>query len=231
MFNRGQRILLVEDNRMLCLELRTKLEAEGYKVDMAKDAKSALVAFFDEDPNIVILEIALPQFDGFRLIQTLRRQDQATPVLILTEQGAEAERDLGLSMGADSYLTKPFDALDLSVQVEALLTRVSRGVALESVHLQRFGNIEVDFGSRTVRRGMRDVHLKPKQFSVLRALLRARGRAVSRSELRRLVWGDASIGVRIVDTNIARLRKALEEDPSKPQHILTVRSAGYCVKP
>ncbi len=228
------RILIIEDNADLCFGLRNNLEIEGYAVETADGGKTGLTAFEAAHPDLVILDLMLPELDGFRVLKLLREEGHTTPVLILTARGEESDKVRGLRLGADDYVTKPFGLLELLARVEALLRRASQKSPRPIEELpapERFGVIEVDPQKRTVRRDEADVVLAPKEFDLLVALLRARGAAVSRLSLLQQVWGYSSAVVtRTVDTHIAELRRKLEDDPSSPRHILTVRKMGYRIK-
>lgn len=224
------RILLIEDNRDLAFGLRNNLEIEGYDVDVAHDGIAGLKAFSATRPDLVILDIMLPQLDGFRVLKTVRQENRSTPVLLLTAKGEEFDKVRGLRMGADDYVTKPFGLLELLARVEALLRRARPPLTLarDAHEIHRFGNVEVDAAACSVRRASESIELAPKEFSLLLALLRARGAVVSRLQLMREVWGYSSAVVsRTVDTHIAELRRKLEENPAAPRHILTVRKTGY----
>jgi DNA-binding response OmpR family regulator len=228
------RILLIEDNRDLAYGLRNNFEIEGYDVEVAHDGVAGLIAFSNFKPDLTILDIMLPQLDGFRVLKTLRQNDRATPVLLLTAKGEEFDKVRGLRMGADDYLTKPFGLLELLARVEALLRRTQPPLAPanDAHEVHRFGNVEVDAAACSVRRASESVELAPKEFSLLLALLRARGAVVSRLQLMREVWGySAAVVSRTVDTHIAELRRKLEENPASPRHIITVRKTGYRIKP
>jgi two-component system, OmpR family, alkaline phosphatase synthesis response regulator PhoP len=228
------RILLIEDNRDLAYGLRNNLEIEGYDVEVAHDGLAGLKVFSNVKPDLVILDIMLPQLDGFRVLKTLRQKDRATPVLLLTAKGEEFDKVRGLRMGADDYVTKPFGLLELLARVEALFRRTQPALAPanDPHEIHRFGNVEVDAAACTVRRASESVELAPKEFSLLLALLRAGGAVVSRLQLMREVWGySAAVVSRTVDTHIAELRRKLEENPASPRHIITVRKTGYRIKP
>ncbi len=240
------RILLIEDNLDLAFGLRNNLEIEGYEVETAENGKSGLEAFSRVNPDLLILDLMLPELDGFRVLRSIRQQGDSTPVLLLTAKGEEADKVRGLRMGADDYVTKPFGLLELLARVEALLRRANAGAALTlnantnantnaaltPLGIQRFGMIEVDPAARTVSRESRAIELAPKEFDLLMALLRARGAVVSRLQLMREVWGySAAVVSRTVDTHVAELRRKLEENPASPRHILTVRKTGYRIKP
>ena len=227
------RILLIEDNRDLAFGLRNNLEIEGYEVETAENGKAGLEAFARANPDLLILDLMLPELDGYRVLRSLRQEGHSTPMLILTAKGEEADKVRGLRMGADDYVTKPFGLLELLARVEALLRRTRAGRATsEAMGVQRIGVIEVDPAARTVCRASQPVELAPKEFDLLLALLRARGAVVSRLQLMKEVWGySAAVVSRTVDMHIAELRRKLEEDPASPRHIMTVRKTGYRIKP
>jgi two-component system alkaline phosphatase synthesis response regulator PhoP len=220
------RVLVVEDNRDLAFGLRNNLEIEGHEVEVAHDGTGGLERCAEWRPDLVILDLMLPGTDGFRVLRALRQRGEAVPVLILTARDAEADKVRGLRLGADDYVTKPFGVLELLARVEALLRR-GRPAAPARMVL-RFGEVELDTGTRTVRRAGETVPLAPKEFDLLVALCERQGAIVSRPELMRQVWGyQTDILSRTVDTHIAELRRKLERDPARPRHILTVRKAGY----
>ena len=228
------RILVVEDNEDLAFGLRNNLEIEGYEVATAKHGKAGLETFERVHPDLVILDLMLPEMDGFRVLRALREGGHATPILVLTARGEESDKVRGLRFGADDYVTKPFGLLELLARVEALLRRSHsmRGNANGTTsEIYRFGDVEVDPATHTVRRGSTAVELAPKEFDLLLSLLKARGAVVSRLRLLREVWGySAAVVTRTVDTHIAELRRKLEENPSSPQYIITVRKSGYRIR-
>ncbi|HKG90833.1 MAG TPA: response regulator transcription factor [Gemmatimonadaceae bacterium] len=243
------RVLIVEDNANLALGLRNNLEIEGYDVDVARDGASGLAAARAEPaPDLVILDLMLPEMDGYRVLRTLRDEGRGMPVLILTARGEEAEKVRGFRLGADDYVTKPFGLLELLARVNAHLRRArgpaapdesgsrrgdapssgaaGRGAGLPP--LVAFGEIRVEPLTHAVFRAGRPVALRPKEFDLLIALIRRRGRVATRLELLREVWEyDHSVISRTVDTHVAELRRKLEDDPAAPRHILTVRKTGY----
>jgi len=221
------RVLIVEDNRDLAYGLRNNLEIEGYEVEVAEDGPGGLAAVRRQAPALVILDLMLPEMDGFRVLRALRQEGHAVPVLILTARGEEADKVRGLKMGADDYITKPFGLLELLARVEVLLRRTAPPSPTRG-GITRFGDVEVDVPARVVRRRGQAVELAPKEFDLLLALLESRGAAVSRLELMTRVWGYSSAVVsRTVDTHVAELRRKLEDAPSAPRHIVTVRKVGY----
>ncbi len=222
------RVLVVEDNAELAFGLRNNLEIEGYQVDVAGDGSIGLASARRDTPDLVILDLMLPELDGFRVLRGIRESGLTMPVLILTAKGEESDKVRGLKMGADDYVTKPFGLLELLARVEALLRRGSSAGALSA---DGFGEVVVDRSSRTVLRRGEPVELAPKEFDLLLALLARRNAVVSRLDLMKNVWGYAdSVVTRTIDTHIAELRRKLEEDPGAPRHILTVRKFGYRLK-
>jgi two-component system, OmpR family, alkaline phosphatase synthesis response regulator PhoP len=217
------RILVIEDNPDLAFGLRNNLEIEGYQVEVATDGAVGLERARESRPDLVVLDLMLPRMDGFRVLKTLRESGFIAPVLVLTARGDESDKVRGLKLGADDYVTKPFGLLELLARVEALLRR---GVAISPV--TSLGDVRVDREARTVTRSGASVALAPKELDLLLALMDHRGKAVSRVQLLREVWGYRSdVTSRTVDTHVAELRRKLEEDPTKPQRIVTVRKVGY----
>jgi DNA-binding response OmpR family regulator len=226
------RVLVVEDNADLAFGLRNNLEIEGYEVTVAGDGATGLTRALDWQPQLVILDLMLPEMDGFRVLRSLRQRGFEEPVLILTARGEESDKVMGFRQGADDYVTKPFGVLELLARVDALLRRAARLHASNGHHhVTRFGDIEVDRVARIVARGGVEVSLAPMEFALLCALLDHKGAVMSRHELMREVWDyDESVVSRTVDTHIVELRRKLEADPAHPRHIITVRKAGYRLK-
>lgn len=230
------RILIIEDNRNLATGLRNNLEIEGYAVDLAADGNEGLARVRAEPPDLIILDLMLPGLDGYRVLRALRAEGCETPVLILSARGEETDKVLGFRLGADDYVTKPFGLLELIARVDALLRRVQKNGGRPAAHALvgqlgecvRFGEIEVEPATHTVRRAGVVVSLRPKEYDLLVALLRRKGQVAPRDELLQEVWGYASEVIsRTVDTHIAELRRKLERNPAEPEHILTVRKTGY----
>ena len=222
------RVLIVEDNHDLAFGLRNNLEIEGYRVDVAADGPAGVAAARAVPPDVVVLDLMLPGMDGYRVLKQLREDGLLMPVLILTARGEEADKVLGFRLGADDYVTKPFGVLELLARVEALLRRSRPATARPAPLVCAFGDVDLDVSTRIVRRGGQAVALTPMEFDLLVALLRRNGAVVSRLELLTEVWGHSSaVLTRTVDTHIGELRRKLEQDPSTPRHILTVRKAGY----
>lgn len=223
----NSRILLVEDNADLAYGLRNNLEIEGYQVEVAEDGQTGLDRARATQPDLLMLDLMLPQMDGFRVLKTLREEGVAFPILILTARGEESDKVQGLKLGADDYVTKPFGVLELLARVEALLRRSAGGSPSDRA-VTTFGRVEVEHATRTVRRDGEEVQLTPKEYDLLDTLIRRNGAVASRVELMQEVWGySAAVLSRTVDTHVAELRRKLEQDSAHPDHILTVRKVGY----
>jgi two-component system alkaline phosphatase synthesis response regulator PhoP len=229
------RLLLVEDNADLAFGLRTVLEFEGHEVEVAEDGETGLKRAREGAPELVILDLMLPRKGGYEVLREMRAGGMRTPVLILTARAQESDLVMGFDLGADDYVTKPFSTVELVARVRALLrrTRLETPDPAENQAGEEFGDVEVNPRTRMVVRKGETVELTPKEFDLLLALLRRQGAVASRSELLKEVWryGNAEIMTRTVDVHIAELRRKLEEDPANPQHIVTVRKAGYRLKP
>jgi two-component system, OmpR family, alkaline phosphatase synthesis response regulator PhoP len=228
------RVLIVEDNRNLAHGLRTNLEFEGHQAEIAPDGAAGLIRARTRSHDLVVLDLMLPGLDGFRVLEAMRAEGVATPVLVLTARGDEADKVRGLRGGADDYVTKPFALRELLARVEALLRRSRPAAgpdappAAAGANGYRFGEVIVEPASRVVTRAGRVVPLRPKEYDLLYALLRRRGDVVGRAELLREVWGyHESVLSRTLDTHVGELRRKLEADPGAPRYILTVRKTGY----
>ena len=219
-------ILLIEDNRDYAGTLKANLEREGYAVRVAATGVEGLTQARREPPDLVVLDLMLPAMDGFAVLQRMRDQGLGMPVLIMTALGTEEEKLRGFGLGADDYIVKPCGLKEILARVRALLKRGGSGTAVpEPVQI---GDVSVDLAARVVRLGGQVLNLRPKEFDLLAALVRHRGRVVSRSELLREVWGYAAgIESRTVETHLAALRQRLGDDPQSPRYIVTVRGAGY----
>lgn len=222
---RARHVLLVEDNADLASGLAGNLEVEGYRVTVAPDGRSGLAAVRRDPPDLLVLDLMLPDLDGTRVLKSLRQDGFAGPVLLLTARGEESDKVRGLRLGADDYVTKPFGLLELLARVEALLRR---SAPREEALVERFGDVAIDLASRSVTRCGHPVELAPKEYDLLVALLRARGAVLTRQQLLGRVWGYADAVVsRTVDTHVLELRRKLEADPAAPRHLLTARKVGY----
>jgi len=250
------RVLVVEDNADLAFAVASALEADGYEVETAGTGPDGVRLAAEGRPDLVILDVMLPGYDGFRVLRTLRDGGAGaaavdTPVLLLTARGAEEDKVRGFRLGADDYVTKPFGALELLARVGALLRRAQRrapaapptappaagatadgaaaGPAPAHGHVvAHFGDVEVNRSTHVVRRAGAAVALTPKEYDLLAALMDRGGAVASRHDLLREIWGyQAEVTSRTVDIHVAELRRKLEPSPAEPRHILTVWKVGY----
>lgn len=223
-------ILIVEDNADLAYGLRNNLEIEGHSVTVVKNGREGIEQARLGRYDLMILDLMIPEIDGFRVLKTIRDEGNNIPVLILTSRVEEADKVQGLRIGADDYVTKPFSVLELIARVDAILRR-HKPVNGYTVEVYRFADIEVDPKTREVHRRGEKLQLSPLEFDLLIALLKRNGSAVQREDLLKEVWGhSAKVYTRTVDTHVAELRKKLEKNPAAPQHILTVPKIGYRLK-
>ncbi|HUI65118.1 MAG TPA: response regulator transcription factor [Bacteroidota bacterium] len=220
------KILIVEDDPKMQTGLKDNFEFEGYQVQLASDGKAALELWLEGAFDCIILDVMLPELSGFEVLKKARERGMATPVIMLTAKGEEIDRVLGLELGADDYVTKPFSLRELLARVKAVLRR-SEGTTLSSSKLH-LGDFEADFSSYNASRSGAPVAMTPKEFDVLKFLFEHRNRTVSRDQLLSSVWGyDESISTRTVDNFILKLRQKIEVNPSEPKHILTIHGTGY----
>ena len=220
------RILVVEDEADMARGLQYNLEARGYEVVLAGDGDAGYAAALSRAPDLVVLDVMLPKRDGFDVCRALRRAAPALPVLMLTARGGEDDLVLGLKLGADDYLRKPFSVAELMARIEALLRRSSadRG---KPGRLE-FAEVIVDFERHQATRRHEPLELTPKEFEIVRYFAAHQGMVVSRDALLNAVWGYTSApNTRTVDAHIVKLRQKLEDVPSEPRHLLTVHGIGY----
>ena len=224
-----RRILLVEDEPGLVMTLGDRLRSEGYQVESAADGQSGLDQASASTFDLIILDIMLPRKNGLDVCRDLRQRGIATPILMLTARGQTVDKVVGLKIGADDYLTKPFEMMELLARVEVLLRRAPHhSSAAVSGGVYQFGSIRVDLRRTEVQRHGKPVALSDKEFQLLRYLLEHRGTTVSRETLLSEVWGYGGVtSSRTVDVHVAWLRQKLEEDSHQPQWILTVHGLGY----
>lgn len=223
----SQRILLIEDEPGLVMTLSDRLVNEGYAVEVATNGERGLELALREIFDLIVLDIMLPGKNGFDVCRDLRQQNIRTPIIMVTARGQVIDKVLGLKLGADDYLTKPFEVLELLARIEALMRRapVPGGGTGENY---QFGDVSVDFRSAEVRRNGGAVDLSALEFKLLQYLIEHRGAALSRDALLDEVWGyDAMPSTRTVDVHIAWLRQKLETNPRRPQYIVTVHGRGY----
>ncbi|HEX2061756.1 MAG TPA: response regulator transcription factor [Thermoanaerobaculia bacterium] len=227
------RVLVIEDNRDLAFAVVNALESEGFEVIVAESGPEGVEKAQAVAAEVIILDLMLPGFDGFRVLRTLRANAVETPILILTARGEEDDKVKGFRLGADDYVTKPFGAMELVARVDALTRRprLARSRAA-AAPIDRFGEVEVNRASRIVKRAGEPVALTPKEYDLLLALINRTGAVTTRNELLTEVWGYRSdVSTRTVDIHVSELRKKLEKNPAEPKHILTVRKTGYRFEP
>ena len=223
----SNRILLVEDEPGLVLTLNDRLSKEGYAVETARDGESGLQRATTESFDVIILDVMLPRKNGFDVCRDLRQQGTQTPVIMLTARGQVVDKVVGLKLGADDYLTKPFEMIELLARIEALLRRAPVA-ASASAEVYQFGPVRVDFRKAEVRRDNQPIELSAREFGLLRYFIEHRETAITRDVLLNEVWGYHSMpSTRTVDVHVAWLRQKLEPNSRHPQYILTVHGLGY----
>jgi two-component system alkaline phosphatase synthesis response regulator PhoP len=219
------RILIVEDETAISFGLELDLKTEGYDAEIAGDGEAGVRRGREGDFDIIVLDVMLPKKDGFEVCRELRRSGIRTPILMLTAKSHEAEKVMGLDLGADDYLTKPFSPKELRARIRALLRR---NASEETDEPYRFSDVEVDFRRGEVRRNGGVVELTPLEFKLLVVFIKNRGRVLSRDRLLDLAWGEGTfVTERVVDNYIVTLRKKLEPEPGAPQFLVNVRGQGY----
>ena len=222
------RVLIVEDNADLAAGIQYNLSLEGYETSIAEDGRRALVIAEQWSPDVILLDLMLPELDGYQVLQTLRGRGVKTPVVILTARGEEADKVRGFRLDADQYVTKPFGVLELLERVRALLRRSARDSGPGAHPSLRFGDVVVDTSSRLVTKNGVACSLTPKAYELLLALVRRGGAVATRNELLKEVWGySAFVTTRTVDSHVAELRRKIETDPANPRHVKTVWKVGY----
>ncbi len=226
-----KRILLVEDEPGLVLTLTDRLESEGYAVDTAREGREALKKAAEGPYDLILLDVMLPGKSGLDVCRELRSRGFSTPILFLTARGEVTDKVVGLKLGGDDYLTKPFDMMELTARIEALLRRAgegNEGVGKPGAGRYAFGEVEVDFRKAEVTRGKTPIELSALEFKLLKYFIENRGATLSREELLSRVWGyDAAIHSRTVDVHVSGLRQKIEPNPGRPQYVVTVHKLGY----
>lgn len=218
---------MVEDADDLATVLCDRFRREGYSVETVRDGESALRAAEQASQDLILLDVMLPGISGFDVCRELRQRNQATPILMLTARSETVDKIVGLRLGADDYVTKPFDMGELVARVEALLRRTSAGSMVSGSNMT-FDDVDIDLPGAEVRRGGVRLDLTAREFLLLRHLIENRGVVQSRDALLKAVWNyDTGLSTRTLDVHIAWLRQKLEEEPSRPRHIITVRGLGY----
>ncbi len=226
MAENGRSVLLAQGDSGQGLALRDRLIEEGYHVETAADGEEALARALADEYDLALLDVALPRRSGLEVCRDLRRQGFTSPIILTTDSAEVVDRVLGLRLGADDFLARPFDVAELLARLEACLRRPAPRQTVP--RLRRFGGVEVDVGGVRVLRDGRPVAMSPREFELLRCLVEHEGTPLSRDELLDRAWGhDAMPTARTVDVHIAWLRRKLEDDPHRPSLIRTVHGVGY----
>jgi len=220
-------ILIVEDDAGIQMILRDALTSQGYQVTTADDGMKGLELARELKPVLIILDVMLPLMDGFEACRKIRKEGIVSPILMLTVKDEELDKVLGLELGADDYVTKPFSLKELTARIKALLRRVED--YQEEMGVFRFGDVELDFQKYESRKAGQDLGLSPLELKILKLMITRKGKVITRDEFLDAIWGVDNLIVshRTVDSHIAHIRKKVEENPSDPEHILSVHSIGY----
>lgn len=221
-----KKILIIEDDKSISDGIKLNLETENYKVLTEYDGKDGFNAAEKKTPDLILLDINLPGMNGFDVCRNLRMKKNNTPIIMLSVKSDEADKILGLELGADDYVTKPFSMKELLARIKAILRR--RQTLTENIDTLTFGNVSIDFVKMKAMKNKKEVHLSLKEYEILKFLAANEDRVISRSELLDKVWGyDVFPTTRTIDNFILMLRKKLEDNPAIPKHIFTIHSAGY----
>jgi DNA-binding response OmpR family regulator len=224
----GEKVLIIEDDLVLLRGLKDNFAFEGYQVLTASDGDKGLGMALNARPDLIVLDIMLPSVNGYEICRLIRKEKLDMPIIMLTAKGQEADIVLGLNLGADDYVTKPFSIKELLARAGAFMRRRRQDDAV----LERFGQFELDRSSRRLSRKGKQIALSPKEFGLLNFLVRQTGRAVTRDAILRAVWGyDVFVTGRSVDRCITTLRQKIEPNPARPTFIQTVRDIGYRFEP
>ena len=223
------KILVVEDDEAMAVALQDGFAYEGHEVTRAADGEEGLRLAREEAPEIVILDVMLPKMTGLEVCKVLRGEGSQLPIIMLTARGQEIDKVLGLKLGADDYITKPFSFMELMARVEAVLRRSQPQKSCpDDASVQRIGDITIDLSRHEACKNGDPLDLTPREFRLLGFFIKHQGEVVTREDLLDAVWGYDTIPfTRTVDTHIAKLRKKIEDDPSNPEHLITVHRLGY----
>ena len=223
----GKRILLVDDEPLILKGLKYTLEQEGYETDSAMDGEEALEVFFANTVDLVLLDVMLPKLDGIQVCQRIRESSNV-PIIMLTAKGEDMDKILGLEYGADDYMTKPFNILEVKARIKTILRRAGALQPVEEKKIIRVRDMEVNLVKRTVTLAGKDVRLTAKEFDLLQLFINNRGKVFSREQMLETVWKyDYTGDARTVDVHIRRLREKIERNTSQPEFIFTKWGVGY----
>jgi two-component system alkaline phosphatase synthesis response regulator PhoP len=223
----AKKVLIVEDDPGISLGLKDEFESEGYDVWAAVDGEQGLEAAKNQKPDLIILDIMLPVLDGYEVCRRLRMEGNRTPIIMLTVKDKEIDKILGLELGADDYVTKPFSLRELLARAKAIFRRTEAQV--EDLGAYSFGETELDFKKYEATKRGESLELTPLEFHLLKLMIQRKGEVLTRDDFLDGIWGANNLSVtdRTVDSHIANIRKKLEDDPARPRHIVSVRGVGY----
>jgi two-component system alkaline phosphatase synthesis response regulator PhoP len=223
----AKKILIIEDEPGILLSLRDELESEGYIVYEAGDGQKGLALTKQHKPDLIILDIMLPVLDGYEVCKRLRMAGDTTPVVMLTVKDKEIDKVLGLELGADDYVTKPFSLRELMARVKAIFRRTEERA--KDISTYKFGQIELDFRKYEAKKKDKKLEFTPLEFQMLKLFIQKKEQVISRDDFLDKIWGEENtyVSLRTVDSHIANIRKKIEEDPSHPKHIISIRGVGY----
>ncbi len=221
-----EKIIIIEDEESILMALEDNLKLEGYVLSSALDGEMGLSKVIENHYDLIILDIMLPKMNGFDVCRRIRQEGISTPILMLTAKSQEIDKVLGLELGADDYVTKPFSSRELLARVKALLRRARPQEQGKKIY--HFGDVDIDFKKYEIRKKGKQIYLTALEFALLHFLIKHNGEVVSRDVILDEVWGnDVFVQPRTVDKHIAELRKKIEDDPANPRYIVGVRSIGY----
>ncbi len=222
------KILIVEDEPNMRMGLQDNLEFEGYEVDAAEDGEAGLNKILSNNYSLIVMDVMMPKMSGFDVCKTIRKKGVTTPVILLTAKGEEIDKVLGLELGADDYVTKPFSLRELLARIKAILRRGENSSSDDSNSKIIIGQLEVDFSSYHAKSNNTEVQMSSKEFDILQYLWKNRNKTVSRENLLNEIWGyDEAPTTRTVDNFILKLRQKIENDPNHPKIIITIHGTGY----
>ncbi len=219
------KILVVEDDKNILTGIVDNLEMDGFKAIIARDGKEALKQVKEREPDLIILDVMMPKMSGFEVCKELKANGVKTPIIFLSARAMESDKVLGLELGADDYVTKPFSPRELLVRVKAVLRRTESSAKVEDIC--KFGDVIVDFKKFQVSKDAKDIKLTAAEFKILKLLIVNKNEPVSRHKILSDIWTSEEVTTRTVDTHIWSLREKLEDEPAKPNHIITVFRIGY----
>lgn len=223
----SKKVLIVEDDPGISLSLKDEFESLGYMVFKAENGRKGLAVARQKSPDLIILDLMLPGMDGYEVCRELRNEGNRTPIIMLTAKNKEIDKVLGLELGADDYVTKPFSLRELMARVRAVLRRTTERI--EDIDTYCFGQIELDFKKYEATKRGKKMDLTPLQFQMLKLLIQKKSEVISRDEFLDEIWGRDNVWIshRTIDSHIANIRRKIEDDPSHPTHILSIRGVGY----